>query len=187
MVNVDPDTQQAGESSKAKIFAPEKLPKEAKKFTAADLPALFMTFLDIVLNVMVPAAGYYLEKYLEANYEWTNKEGVIMIPAAIVAVYLVSGDFIQILMLLTPLGYDFFKTKDMNKALYYYMTVFDWNDALFSVFTMVVSGLVLFDWYKGDTKDTEYWVNLSMFVLSIIMFGWNTFEFFVQALVTTYA
>ena len=90
-------------------------------------------------------------------------------------------------MLLTPLGYDFFKTKDMNKALYYYMTVFDWNDALFSVFTMVVSGLVLFDWYKGDTKDTEYWVNLSMFVLSIIMFGWNTFEFFVQALVTTYA
>merc|ERR1711990_156589 len=133
-----------------------------------------MIFLDMGLNILVPFAGYYLEKYLEANYSWNQNQGVIMIPTAIAAVYLLSGDLIQLLSVFG--AFSGFQSDDLNKLAYFSMVAFDFEDVMFSMFVMIVSSFVLFDWYNGDTKDTEYWLNIVMFVLSIIMNAWNTVE-----------
>ena len=134
-------------------------------------------FVDVALNIQVPVAGFYLEKYLEANYGWNQDRGIIMGPTALAAVYLLSGDLVQALMDLNAVSYTSFESKDLNMLLYFWMVSFDFEDLLSAIFTLVVSSYVLFDWYNGDTKDTEYWVNVAMFVSSIIANGWNAIEF----------
>ena len=100
-----------------------------------------------------------------------------MIPTAIAAVYLLSGDLVQLLMAIGMLGS--FESKDLNKLFYFWMVSFDFEDLLFSIFCLVVSSYVLFDWYKGDTQDTEFYVIIAMYVLSLIMSAWNTIEFII--------
>lgn len=171
VTNVDPGTQDSGESSKAKLFTPDVAPEKTSIVPA--WLAIIMTTFDMGSNMLVPAAGYYLEKYLEVNYSWDQNQGVIMIPTAIAAVYLLSGDLIELLSVLG--AFSGFQSDDLNKLAYFSTVAFYFEDMLFSVFVLVVSSFVLFDWYNGDTKDTEYYLNIVMFVLSIVMIGWDTF------------
>ena len=69
-MDVDPGTQDSGETSKAKLFTPD-VPEEPKS-GVPEWVNIIMIVLDFALNTQVPVAGYYLEKYLEANYSWTQ-------------------------------------------------------------------------------------------------------------------
>ena len=69
-MDVDPGTQESGETSKAKLFTPDAPSKCAVlEWRQKGNFLVQRIFVDVALNIQVPVAGYFLEKYFETAIE----------------------------------------------------------------------------------------------------------------------